>query len=203
MHGVCTVSTVHAPRTRRVHCGQYRTDTGNVCAALRKNKTILILMHDVARCALRRTRSGQAPCSAVQPADSAAYCRTGWARYVADRWVHGAARWLLAASTVPARCVLGACPQCVRCCTVPVCCGCVFEHVQTHWNGWVYCFARLHWIFGNYPEKCPVRIWKRYIPLLIELLISNNFSSMTFFCATRILRVIGRQSIVYNHSWLK
>ena len=26
-------------------------------------------------------------------------------------------------------------------------------------------------------------------------LISNNFSSMTFFCATRILRVIGRQSI--------
>ena len=36
---------------------------------------------------------------------------------------------------------------------------------------------------------------KRYIPLLIDLLISNNFFSMTFFCATRILRVIGRQSI--------
>ena len=35
-----------------------------------------------------------------------------------------------------------------------------------------------------------------YIPLLIDLLISNNFSSMTFFCATRILQVIGRQSIV-------
>ena len=48
---------------------------------------------------------------------------------------------------------------------------------------------------GNYLEKCLVRIWKRYIPLLIDLLISNNFSSMTFFCATRILRVIGRQSI--------
>ena len=30
---------------------------------------------------------------------------------------------------------------------------------------------------------------------VIDLLISNNFSSMTFFCATRILRVIGRQSI--------
>ena len=29
--------------------------------------------------------------------------------------------------------------------------------------------------------------------LLIDLLISNNFSSMTFFCATCILRVIGRQ----------
>ena len=48
---------------------------------------------------------------------------------------------------------------------------------------------------GNYLEKCPVRIWKRYIPLLIDLLISNNFSSMTFFRATHILRVIGRQSI--------
>ena len=49
-------------------------------------------------------------------------------------------------------------------------------------------------------EKCPLQIWKRYIPLLIDLLISNNFSSITFFCATRILRVIGRQSIVYNDS---
>ena len=46
---------------------------------------------------------------------------------------------------------------------------------------------------GNYTEKCPLRIWKRYIPLLIDLLISINFSSMTFFCATRILRVIGRR----------
>ena len=34
---------------------------------------------------------------------------------------------------------------------------------------------------GNYPEKCPVRIWERDIPLLIDLLISNNLSSMTFF----------------------
>ena len=49
--------------------------------------------------------------------------------------------------------------------------------------------------FGNYREKCPLRIWKRYLPLLIDLSISNNFSSVTFFCATRILRVIGRQSI--------
>ena len=54
--------------------------------------------------------------------------------------------------------------------------------------------------YGNYLEKCPVRIWKRNIPLRIDLLISNNFSSMTFFCATRILRIIGRQSTVYNHS---
>ena len=53
----------------------------------------------------------------------------------------------------------------------------------------------LEFKIGNYPEKCPVRIWKRDISLLIDLLISNNFSSMTFFCATRILRVIGRQSI--------
>ena len=63
-----------------------------------------------------------------------------------------------------------------------------------------YNILRLKIKLGNYPEKCLVRIWKRYIPLLIDLLISNNFSSMTFFCATRILRVIGRQSIVYNHS---
>ena len=48
---------------------------------------------------------------------------------------------------------------------------------------------------GIYLETCPVRIWKRYIPLLIDLLISNNFSSMTFFCATHILRVICRQII--------
>ena len=34
---------------------------------------------------------------------------------------------------------------------------------------------------GNYGIRGPVRIWKRYIPLLIDLLISNNFSSMTFF----------------------
>ena len=49
---------------------------------------------------------------------------------------------------------------------------------------------------GNYLQQTPIRIWKRYIPLLIHLLIFNNFSSMTFFfCATRILRVTGRQSI--------
>ena len=35
--------------------------------------------------------------------------------------------------------------------------------------------------FGNYLQQTPIRIWKRYIPLLIDLLISNNFSSMTFF----------------------
>ena len=34
---------------------------------------------------------------------------------------------------------------------------------------------------GNYLQQTPIRIWKRYIPLLIDLLISNNFSSMTFF----------------------
>ena len=50
--------------------------------------------------------------------------------------------------------------------------------------------------YGNYTEKCRLRIYKRYIPLLIlfiDLLISNNFSSMTFFCAPHILRVIGRR----------
>ena len=35
---------------------------------------------------------------------------------------------------------------------------------------------------------------------LLDLLISNNFSSMTFFCATRILQVIGRQSIRLHDS---
>ena len=61
---------------------------------------------------------------------------------------------------------------------------------------------KIDWIFeinikkyGNYLQQTPIRIWKRYIPLLIDLLISNNFSSMTFFCATHILRVTGRQSI--------
>ena len=52
----------------------------------------------------------------------------------------------------------------------------------------------------NYGIRTPVRIWKIDIPHLIDLLISNNFSSMTFFCSTHILRVIIRQSIVYNHS---
>ena len=32
-----------------------------------------------------------------------------------------------------------------------------------------------------------------YLSLWIFQLISNNFSSMTFFCAMRILRVIGRR----------
>ena len=50
--------------------------------------------------------------------------------------------------------------------------------------------------FGNYGIRTPVRIWKRYIPLLRYR--SFNFqqlSSMTFFCATHILQVTGRQSI--------
>ena len=47
---------------------------------------------------------------------------------------------------------------------------------------------------GNYGIRGPVRIMKIDIPYLIDLLISINFSSMTFFCATRILRVIIRQS---------
>ena len=54
---------------------------------------------------------------------------------------------------------------------------------------------------GNYPEKCPVRIWKRDMPHLINLLISNNFSFMRFF-AQRILRVIGRQSIRQSTDFL-
>ena len=48
-------------------------------------------------------------------------------------------------------------------------------------------------------EKCSQRIWKRCIvtsqALLMDLLISNNFSSSIFFCEARILRVIGCQSI--------
>ena len=41
-----------------------------------------------------------------------------------------------------------------------------------------------------------------YIYLLIDLLISNNFSSMTFFCATGILRVVGRQGIQQSTDFL-
>ena len=48
---------------------------------------------------------------------------------------------------------------------------------------------------GNYRKKTPVRIWKRYIPLLIDLLISNNFASY-------FLRVIGRQSIRQSTDFL-
>ena len=40
-----------------------------------------------------------------------------------------------------------------------------------------------------------------YISPYIDLLISNNFYSMTF-CATRILRVIGRQSIRQSTDFL-
>ena len=60
---------------------------------------------------------------------------------------------------------------------------------------------------GIYTEKwhtMKLWIWKRYIPLLIDHLISNNFSSMTFFCAKRILRAIGRQSVrLYDSIRLK
>ena len=66
---------------------------------------------------------------------------------------------------------------------------------------------RQHQVFGNIiggwviiQRNAQYESGKRDIPLLIDLLISNNFSSMTFFCATRILRVIGRQSIAYNQS---
>ena len=41
---------------------------------------------------------------------------------------------------------------------------------------------------GNVREKFPLQIWKRYSYTFIDLLISNNFSSMTFL-------VIGRQNI--------
>ena len=47
--------------------------------------------------------------------------------------------------------------------------------------------------FGLYREMPSPWIWKRCIPLIIYLLISNNFSSMTFFCTMHIVRVIGRQ----------
>ena len=47
-------------------------------------------------------------------------------------------------------------------------------------------------------ERKPQYESGKYIYLSLYLLIYNNFSSMTFFCVTRILRVIGRQSIVYN-----
>ena len=56
---------------------------------------------------------------------------------------------------------------------------------------------------GNYPEKCPVRIWKRDMPHLIAR--SFNFQQLFFyeiFCATRILRVIGRQSIRQSTDFL-
>ena len=60
---------------------------------------------------------------------------------------------------------------------------------------------------GNYWKKTPVRIWKRYIPLLIDLLISNNFSSSydiflrnAYFSI--ILRVIGHQSIWQSTDFL-
>ena len=46
-----------------------------------------------------------------------------------------------------------------------------------------------------YREMPTMNLEKTYrLPLLIDLLISNNFSFMTFFCVTRILQVIGCQS---------
>ena len=56
-------------------------------------------------------------------------------------------------------------------------------------------YSYLFSMCGNYGIRTPVQIWKIDIPHLIDLLISNNFSSMTFFCATGILRVTGCQSI--------
>ena len=180
VHGACTVSTVQAPRTRRTQCGQHRTDTGNVCAAFWKNKTNLILMHGVARCARRRTSGGQR--------------RTGWAQYVAARCVYGAAWWLLAASTVPARCLHSACSQCERCCTVSA--RGVFEHVQTHWNGWVYCFAWLHWrsnwailgkgyiclflFYNQYIFSFKLKIWNQFLVVCIGKSIFPKFFFVVF-----------------------
>ena len=51
------------------------------------------------------------------------------------------------------------------------------------------CISSARWLLKENPIS---NLEKIYIPLLIDLLISNNFSSMTFFCATHILRVIGR-----------
>ena len=58
-------------------------------------------------------------------------------------------------------------------------------------------------MMGNYLEKCPVRIWKRYIPRLIDLLISNNFSSMTFFAQRvfyelSVVKVYDSQQIFFT-----
>ena len=55
---------------------------------------------------------------------------------------------------------------------------------------------------GNYPEKCPVRIWKRDMPHLINLLISNNFSVMRFFAQRvyyelSVVKVYDSQPIFY------
>ena len=78
----------------------------------------------------------------------------------------------------------------------------IFNLNFAHFNLKLTSFNLNFTYFGNYLEKCQVRIWKGYIHLLIDLLISNNFSSMTFYCATRILRVVGRQSIRQSTDFL-
>ena len=159
----CTASTVQAPRTRRTHCGQHRTDTGNVCLP-----AVWTVLH------------GACP--------QCERCCT-----VPARSVNGAARCLPAVWTV----LHGACPQCEWCCTVPA--RGVFEHVQTHWNGWVYCFAWLHWrsnwvildllscdfckkkniclflFFNQYIFSCKLKIWNQFLAVCIEKSIFPKF----------------------------
>ena len=57
-------------------------------------------------------------------------------------------------------------------------------------------------MYCNYWKKTPVQIWKRYIPLLIDLLTSNNFSSMTYFAQLvfnelSVVKVYDTQPIFY------
>ena len=104
-------------------------------------------------------------------------------------------RCLPAACTAPARSVNGA----SRC--LPAACS--NAHVQTHWNGWVYCFAWLHWrsnwvilgllfcyfcfvlfvksniclFFNQYIFSCKLKIWNQFLAVCIE----KSFYPKVFF----------------------
>ena len=69
-------------------------------------------------------------------------------------------------------------------------------------NEAIQSFKQVMSFSGNYPEKCPVRIWKRDIPHRIDLLISNNFSFIRFFAQRvyyelSVVKVYDSQPIFY------
>ena len=101
----------------------------------------------------------------------------------------GACTVLHGGCSLPLRCLHGTCSQCERCCTVPA--HCVFEHAQTHWNSWVYCFAWLHWrsnwvilgkgyislflFFNQYIFSCKLKICNQFLAICIGKSIFPKF----------------------------
>ena len=192
MHGACTVSTVHALRKRRAHCGQHRTDPGMSARCLKKKNYFNFNARRRTMCGAP-TRGGQrrvapyrlssVPCCPVR-----VRCCT-----LAARCHYGScplcARCLPAVCTVPASSVHGACQQCVRCLPavygagrfLPAAClnmfkriemaGCTVLHAWLHWQfNWVILDKGYKYLFLNqYIFSCRLRIWNQFLTVCIGI----------------------------------